>query len=180
LLVRKFDGDVKLPRAVAHGVGAAAGVVVGESGVDVRGETDVVACLGSGTLQNVDASLVFGHPLAKATSVPTCSNTEHAETTNTHHTDGSLCDLSGGEGFQNPMLVTIERNHGRTESVGDGWLAEPKLVRRRHARLRVAERGFGAASFACIHERRLVAQIFTSWNPLTSWMRRIEDFQRAA
>jgi hypothetical protein len=26
----------------------------------------------------------------------------------------------------------------------------------------------------------LVAQIFTSWNPLTSWMRQIEDFQRAA
>jgi hypothetical protein len=29
-------------------------------------------------------------------------------------------------------------------------------------------------------ERRLVAQIFPRWNPLTSWMRQIEDFQRAA
>jgi hypothetical protein len=70
LLVRKFDGDVKLPRAVA------------------RRE--------NGTLQNVDESLVFGHPLSKATSVPTSWNTEHAETTNTHHTDGRLFDLSGG------------------------------------------------------------------------------------
>jgi hypothetical protein len=25
----------------------------------------------------------------------------------------------------------------------------------------------------------MVDQIFTSWNPLTSWMRQIEDFQRA-
>ena len=35
LLVRKFDGDVKLPGAIARGVGAAAGVVVGEAGGDV-------------------------------------------------------------------------------------------------------------------------------------------------
>ena len=27
---------------------------------------------------------------------------------------------------------------------------------------------------------RMVAQIFPRWNPLTSWMRQIEDFQRAA
>jgi hypothetical protein len=27
---------------------------------------------------------------------------------------------------------------------------------------------------------RLVAQIFPRWNPLTSWMRQIEGFQRAA
>jgi len=25
-----------------------------------------------------------------------------------------------------------------------------------------------------------MAQIFPRWNPLTSWMRQIEDFQRAA
>jgi hypothetical protein len=43
------------------------------------------------------------------------------------------------------------------------WLAEPKLTLRRRS-----------------HERRLVAQIFPKWNPLTSWMRQIEDFQRAA
>jgi len=29
-------------------------------------------------------------------------------------------------------------------------------------------------------ERKLVAQICPRWNPLTSWMRQIEDFQRAA
>ena len=50
----------------------------------------------------------------------------------------------------------------------------------KQARLRVASRRYGAASFACIHERRMVAQIFPRWNPLTSWMRQIEDFQRAA
>ena len=30
------------------------------------------------------------------------------------------------------------------------------------------------------HEWRMVAQIFPRWNPLTSWMRQIEDFQMAA
>ena len=30
------------------------------------------------------------------------------------------------------------------------------------------------------YERRLVAQICPRWNPLTSWMRKIEGFQRAA
>ena len=30
------------------------------------------------------------------------------------------------------------------------------------------------------HERRMVAQICPRWNPLTSWMRQIEDFHRAA
>jgi hypothetical protein len=29
-------------------------------------------------------------------------------------------------------------------------------------------------------EKELVAQIFPRWDPLTSWMRQIEDFQRAA
>jgi len=31
-----------------------------------------------------------------------------------------------------------------------------------------------------IKRLELVAQIFPRWNPLTSWMRQIEDFQRAA
>ena len=31
-----------------------------------------------------------------------------------------------------------------------------------------------------ISDLELVAQIFPRWNPLTSWMRQIEDFQRAA
>ena len=29
-------------------------------------------------------------------------------------------------------------------------------------------------------KKELVAQIFPRWNPLTSWMRQIEEFQRAA
>jgi hypothetical protein len=40
LLVGKLDGDVKVPGAKPGGVGAAAGVVIGEA--DVRGVTDVV------------------------------------------------------------------------------------------------------------------------------------------
>ena len=31
-----------------------------------------------------------------------------------------------------------------------------------------------------INDLELVAQICPRWNPLTSWMRQIEDFQRAA
>jgi hypothetical protein len=38
------------------------------------------------------------------------------------------------------------------------WLAEPKLVRRQiEARLRVATQRYGAASFACIYERRMAS-----------------------
>ena len=37
------------------------------------------------------------------------------------------------------------------------WFTEPKLVQRQNQ-----------------------AQIFPRWNPLTSWMRQIEDFQRAS
>jgi hypothetical protein len=63
--------------------------------------------------------------------------------------------------------------------VTDG-LPSRSSFRGEQARLRVASRRSGAASFACVHERRMVAQIFPRWNPLTSWMRQIEDFQRAA
>ena len=31
-----------------------------------------------------------------------------------------------------------------------------------------------------INDLEMVTQIFPRWNPLTSWMRQIEDFQRAA
>jgi hypothetical protein len=31
-----------------------------------------------------------------------------------------------------------------------------------------------------INDLEMVAQIFPRWNPLTSWMRQIEGFQRAA
>jgi len=31
-----------------------------------------------------------------------------------------------------------------------------------------------------INDLELVPHIFPRWNPLTSWMRQIEDFQRAA
>ena len=39
--------------------------------------------------------------------------------------------------------------------------------------------GSGFSPFR-INDLELVAQIFPGWNPLTSWMRQIEDFQRAA
>ena len=61
---------MKMPGAVARGVRAAAVVVVGETGANVRGETDVVVVSWIGSLQNIDKSLVFEHPKAKATAVP--------------------------------------------------------------------------------------------------------------
>jgi hypothetical protein len=146
-------------------VGAAAGVVVGESGMDVRGETDVVACGGRGTLQNVDASLVFGHPNVKATSMPTCWDTERAETTNTRHTHGSLRDVPGGESLQNPRC-SCNRAGMAEQEAWYGWPAEPKLVQRRTGPPARRLRRFGAASFACIPERRMVDQ--TGIEPVTS------------
>ena len=43
----------------------------------------------------------------------------------------------------------------------------------------INEVGWRFQSFR-INGLELVAQIFPRWNPLTSWMRQIEDFQRAA
>jgi hypothetical protein len=43
----------------------------------------------------------------------------------------------------------------------------------------INEVGWRFQSFK-INDLGLVAQIFPRWNPLTSWMRQIEDFQRAA
>jgi hypothetical protein len=43
----------------------------------------------------------------------------------------------------------------------------------------ISEVGYRFRPFG-IKDLELVAQIFTSWNLLTSWMRQIEDFQRAA
>jgi hypothetical protein len=78
------------------------------------------------------------------------------------------------------MPVAIKPNHVWTEGLSEGWLAEPKLVRRRQARLRVASRRCGAASFACNHERRMVDQNSASWNPLIDWLRQVDDIRRAA
>ena len=43
----------------------------------------------------------------------------------------------------------------------------------------INEVGWRFQSFR-INDLELVAQIFTSWNPLTSWMRQLEGFRAAA
>jgi hypothetical protein len=48
------------------------------------------------------------------------------------------------------------------------------------ARLRVASRRSGAASFAGNHERRMVDQNIASWNPLVLWLRRVDSLRRVA
>ena len=96
LLVRKFDGDVELPWAVARGVGAAAGVVVGEAGADVRGVTDVEVWLRIGTLENVDESLVFRHARPEATAMPTADVSKLTECAPWPRDDRSFCDSARG------------------------------------------------------------------------------------
>ena len=48
------------------------------------------------------------------------------------------------------------------------------------ARLRVASRRYGAASFACNHERRMVAQICPRWNQMADWLRHAELYTAEA
>jgi hypothetical protein len=57
LLVRELDGDVELPRAVARGVGTAAGVVVGEAGGDIGRKADVWPIRLALTAQDIDGAL---------------------------------------------------------------------------------------------------------------------------
>jgi hypothetical protein len=69
---------VTLPGAVARGVGAAAGVVVGEASGDIGREADVEVAFTSGTLENVHDPLVFGHPSREATRMPETLRPEEA------------------------------------------------------------------------------------------------------
>jgi hypothetical protein len=95
------------------------------------------------------------------------------------HTDGSFCDLRGMRACRirgAPDFRAESRLNGRG---GDGWLAEPKLVRRRQARLRVAKRRYGAASFAC-NQRRMVDQNSVSWNRIAGWLRQLDLVRSAA
>jgi hypothetical protein len=50
----------------------------------------------------------------------------------------------------------------------------------RFALWRDKSRRDGAASFACIHERRMVDLNSASWNPLMCWLRNVEALQSAA
>lgn len=79
---------MQFPRTIAGGMRTAAGVVVDETGTSVGGEADVVMGLRIAALQNVDESLVFRHPKAKATAMPDRRNAKRAQTMETRHSDG--------------------------------------------------------------------------------------------
>jgi hypothetical protein len=79
------------------------------------------------------------------------------------------------QGFGAASVACIHERRGLPSRSSFSWTIGPAS-----ALVRKSAQRYGAASFACIHERRMVAQICPRWNPLTSWMRQIEDFQRAA
>ena len=49
----------------------------------------------------------------------------------------------------------------------------------RFALWRDKSRRYGAASFACKHERRMVDQTGASWNQIAIWLRQLEGFREA-
>ena len=55
---------------MTRSVRAAAGVVIGEAGEDIRRQADIEVRLGVGTLESVDESLVVRHGRRKATQMP--------------------------------------------------------------------------------------------------------------
>jgi hypothetical protein len=66
-------------------------------------------------------------------------------------------------------------------AMGKSLTPDPKRLARSEtgqARLRVAKRRVGAASFACIHERRMVALTSVSWNRVAFWLRLIAAIDR--
>jgi hypothetical protein len=69
-LIRELNDDVRLPRSASGRVRTAARVVVGESGVDIRRETDVVMRISIGVFQNVDEALVASHAFSEAIGMP--------------------------------------------------------------------------------------------------------------
>jgi hypothetical protein len=86
--------------------------------------------------------------------------------------DRSCCELGPGGKWKDSRRETLAQLNDEP-----AFAASPL----RRGSLRLSE-----SSLACRAEarpkgeRRLVAQICPRWNPLTSWMRQIEDFQRAA
>jgi hypothetical protein len=52
LLIRELEDDVKVPRSTGRRVGAAAHVVIGQSGVHVGREADIEVGVGIGTSEN--------------------------------------------------------------------------------------------------------------------------------
>ena len=57
LLVGELDADVEVPRTIARSVRTAAGVVVGDAGGNVRGQTDVGTARVTHTAQDIDEAL---------------------------------------------------------------------------------------------------------------------------
>jgi hypothetical protein len=57
--------------------------------------------------------------------------------------------------------------------------ASASLPPSRFALWRDKLRRYGAASFACIHERRMVDQNIASWNRISSWLRQLKSLQAA-
>jgi hypothetical protein len=94
-------------------MGAAAGIVIGKASRHVMGEADVVVRSAIGVRQNVDESLVLGHPKAKARPVPERWNAERAEMCAT--TERRSCDPSAGDGLQKPRHRPVERHDAGTE-----------------------------------------------------------------
>ena len=99
--------------------------------------------------------------------------------------NGGVCDLRRGPGRRGAHVRSmrgppsrLRRFGAQPPRVGDGKL---DVVGRPNLRWSGRE-GWLAnrSSLTNAGERRLVAQICPRWNPLTSWMRQIEDFQGAA
>jgi hypothetical protein len=125
LLVRKFYGEVKLPRAVTRSVGAAAGVVVGEAGGDVRRSTDVEVWFRIGILEDVDESLVLRHARPEATAMPNADVSKLTECVPWPCEDRSFCDSAIKKWWKDSRRWLAEPAFACQELA---WLAEPKLV----------------------------------------------------
>jgi hypothetical protein len=165
-LVPELHDDVDDPWPAGGGVRTLARVVGVQSRRKIRRQPGVIAAWIPGTLKNVDDALGSHVGLA-------------VQRSRRRRYGRSAQSRLHAWGRSAIPAMRKSREEGRFCERG-GWLARPPSRLRRYGGQ--PSRGLPTVAHALLgkRERRLVAQIFPRWNPLTSWMRQIEAFQRAA
>jgi hypothetical protein len=144
-------------------------------------------------LEDVDESLGFGHNRNEAMAGPSVSarnpsslhvrRTAPLQFTRGRQREGSaeFATRARREPTGLPAGVSLIERDVRLRVASASALRAPADRSRRLRRTAFALAGQPEShAYECRRERRLVTQIFTSWNQLVSWLRQIQGLRRAA
>jgi hypothetical protein len=171
--IGELNGRDHFPGPVTCRVRATACVVRGEARREVVCQTDVRSRRLRHTPKNVDDEFGWHSALWCKRAAGGRSRRSARETIH-----------DGPAGLQRLHAAPVIRSVGfcdfRMGAVDRTKVGLPTVALGDDRRPAFAPSALWRATSALTGERRLVDQIFPRWNPLTSWMRQTEDFQRAA